>query len=236
MSLEPGCFGAASVFSHDSHICRQCECFAACSSKSLETLWQIGGLVDVTDILKRHEEAKRRLGKHFLDAGAKVVEQPVPEPKGAPSAEPKGCKSEPAAAPAEPTIKTPVERKTPLEKVVFGISAEDQAIIDGIAQKKAREAATKLCSQGLMHKLVAELKEGRNALSTRAPAYQVIAVDGLLAGGFSKSELKELYVDNTNMNESAAASHTNIAMPMLVAFGIAQENAGRYILNPALRS
>jgi hypothetical protein len=209
MKNAPGCFAAASVFAHDSEICKACHAYVDCSKESLKTLEAIKGLVNVSDLLKRHDAARRATRKPS-------------EPK----VEDGGDK---ASAP----ISEPVERNTPVERVTYQVSQEYEAVLSGMKIKPAEEAR-KLCNQGLIDKIKEELLAGRNALSNSRPRFVSVALDGLLAGGFDKRELKELFLSKTSMGDSAAASHVSIVLPILFGFGIAQENSGRIILSPKL--
>ena len=170
----------------------------------------IKGLVNVSDILKKHDAAKHKTATQTQQSSAPLSEGD--------------------------SITAPVDRKTAVEKVTFGISEADQSIIDSISQVNGKKIASKLCSQGLMNKLRAELKAGRNALVQSGPRYMSVMVDSLISGGFDKRELKALYVANTGMSESAAASHVSFAVPVMMAFGFVQEISGRYVLHPSLRA
>lgn len=215
MNNMPGCFGAASVFSHDSEICQKCQAFSSCSEESVRTLEAIKGLVNVADLLKRHEAVrakKRRSVAAVSDTGdenhTNVAIKPAP-------------------------IHKPVARTTPVEKVDFGVPVEHEAIIAKLS-KKSGECATKLCRHGLIDRIKEDLQAGRNTLSAREPNFIRIAIDGLNAGGFDRRELKAMFIEGSSMGESAAASHVSIALPILFGFGFAQENNGRIVVAPDL--
>lgn len=59
---SPSCYGAVSVFCHDSNICRACRCFDECDDECLVTLEKIKGMVDVSDLFKRHEAGRKAKG------------------------------------------------------------------------------------------------------------------------------------------------------------------------------
>lgn len=59
MNNFPGCFSAASVFLHDSEVCRECMAFSPCADASFKVLEAIKGRVDVTELLKKHEAAHK---------------------------------------------------------------------------------------------------------------------------------------------------------------------------------
>lgn len=224
--MKPGCFASASVFAHDSEVCRACGVFTECSAKSLETLEQIKGLVDVSDLLKRHEAARKASGK-FSAPVDKVQPQPIVISGACP---PRSDIPPPILQ--KPPV-TPVERKTRVEKVEFEITPEDEAILSTLP-KKPGEHARILCKRNMIEKIKAELQAGCNALRDSTPVFVSIAIDQIINGGCTRKELASVYLGKTNMSESAASPHATQAFQILIAFGIAQEKGDRLVINPAL--
>ncbi len=112
------------------------------------------------------------------------------------------------------------------------ISQEDMQIIEHLSLKSSIKAK-KLCSSGLMQKIREELREGRNALAaTNSPKFVCAALDLLLHGGFTRSELKSRYMSEFGWGDGTAASHVSMVAPILLGFGLAQENSGRIVLGP----
>jgi hypothetical protein len=215
MKNTPGCFGAASVFAHDSNICRVCKSFDACAVESINTLEQIKGLVNVADLLKRHEVARKAVGLSVTSTVAPEISGKVP-----------------TIPEKTPVIVEPVERKTQVENVTFDLCADTTLTLDSLSVK-SKAAATQLCKHGLIDKIKAGVQEGRNALTVSKPNYITVAIDSLLSSGFSRSGLRAQYVEKLGWGEATASSHVSIICPILTAFGIAQESNGQFVAAPA---
>lgn len=220
----PGCFAAASVFSHDSNICKACSAFAPCSEASVETLKRIQGLVNVEDLLKKHSVAKAKyqaLGQVKFDAvppankfaeAAKIAIESREQPK----------------MPVEP-----VERHTEKVKVMVEIDATTNDIIAKLPVKP-RDLAVTLCKRGTLDTMRGDLSAGRNPFATSKPEFMRVVCDALLNGGFTKPQLKKLFMEKLKWGDGTAGSHVAIACALITAFGIVQENEGKLILAPAL--
>lgn len=209
----PGCFAAASVFSHDSEICRRCCAYDACAAASLETLQAIRGVIDVSDLLKRHEKAKRAARQAIRAADEKASAELPP-------------------GNAQPPLPGAAERKTEVVKVQFETSADEERVIATLPVK-ARPIALSFCKSGMLNRIKKELREGRNALAETGPGWLRVAIDRLLAGGFVRSELREAMRQELGWEDSSAGPHTSMTVAMFLAFGIIQETEGRLVLVPA---
>ena len=224
MKDVPGCFSAASVFAHDSNVCKACQVFEECSQASLKTLEAIKGIINVSDLLKRHEAALRL---------KRQSEKPQPILAKVAVSKAEDVKVDSGVIPKPEPITKPVIRVTPVEKVSFGIPVEHELILATLPTKP-RNRARILCSNGLIEKIKEGLHEGRNALAGCKPQCVSIAIDGLVAGGYSRGELKELFLNGTDMNHNTAASRVSSTLPILFGFGIAQEIGGRIVAAPNL--
>lgn len=60
---RPSCYGAVSIFCHDSNICPSCQYFNECDDECLITLEKIKGVVDVSDLFERHETGRKAKGQ-----------------------------------------------------------------------------------------------------------------------------------------------------------------------------
>lgn len=208
----PGCFAAASVFCHDSEVCRQCCAFDACSSAALNTLEKIKGVVNVKDLLKRHEKA-RRVSQAAIKKADEEREATLPP----------GNLQQP--------LMKPVKRKTQVTTVAFDVSAKDDAIIAKLPVK-SQQIAVALCKRGMLDAIQRGMQEGRNALDENGPAWLRVALTLLLRGGCTKSELRESIRQELNWAESSAGPHASMAWVLLTAFGVAQETEGRLVPAP----
>lgn len=205
-STAPACFAAASVFSHDSDVCRGCAQFDLCADASLRTLEAIKGIINVNDLIRRHEKARR--------ATVKAVEPQLE-----------------AAVPQKP-LPTQVERKAQVVKVQFEVDESEGDVIATLPVKP-QEIAIRLCKEGKLHEIRRGVAENRNALAETGPAFLRVAVDRLLAGGFTRSELREALKSELGWGDSTASSHVSMTLPLFKAFKIAQEIEGRIVLVPA---
>lgn len=203
----PACFAAASVFSHDSNVCRACQAFDACAQASLDTLEKIKGLVNVEDLLKRHAKAR----KASIEAA-----RPAPEEK--PQEKP------PMAA----------ERTTQVAKVSFDIDRDQNAALATITNAKGQEQFMRLCRAGLIETMRKDLAAGRNTFARSGPKHIKVCIDLLLHGGCTKGDFKGALMEREGWSEGTASSHVSMTWPGFVAFGLAQEIEGRLVLPPAV--
>lgn len=200
----PACFGAASVFAHDSETCRACVAFEACSQESLNTLEKIKGIIDVRDLMRRHELARSQ---------SKIV------------------RAKKDTSPAD-TALTTVTRKTPTDKTVMAqISTDHENVILGL-KTKGKVEALRLCRSGAIDRAKVELHQGINTFATGAPRYIASAAQLLIYGGFTKRSLCECYVKELGWAETSAAPHVSIVIGVFVGFGIAQEKDKVFTLAP----
>lgn len=210
----PGCFGAASVFSHDSKVCQSCKAFQECASRSLQRLEQIKGIINVSDLLAKHARAQKaatatraaRRSAELEALSAPTVNKPAP--------------------------KAPVARKTQVAKVVFEIDEEAQAVIAKIGNKKAAAQAVVLCKSNAIQIAREELASGRNPFNDGGPRFLAVACDELLAGSFTKQSLKTALMERLSWSEGTAGSHVAIVCALLAAFSIIQESGEAFVLSP----
>lgn len=209
----PACFGAISCFSRDSEYCKRCEAFEACEQKSYQTLMAIKEVVNVNDLLKQHQkaqmaqEAKRRELREEMNA-------------------PRSINTGGGLKPKKPTL---VERATKVEKVTFEPTKDQEELIVRLPVK-AQSFALTLIKNGL----VAEIKKGlankQNALDGKKPAWLSLAIEALLQGGFTRSQLKGILMDKLEWKDNTSQSHVSLAVVLLIAFGIAVEHEAKIVL------
>lgn len=210
---KPACFGAATVFSFDSDICRNCVCYDECSNAAKQRLEHIRKVINVDDLLAQHEKARKQ-GK-ARRAARKAIEQ----------------ESRPVASPQpQKPVDKPVERTTPIAKVTFEIDKESHSVIAKIPNQKAQAQAVVLCKSNMIEIAKKEFGEGRNPF-LEGPKYLSVAAEALLEGGFTRSTLKERYVKDLGWTESTSASHVSIVVGLLPAFGIIKQEGDLFIIN-----
>lgn len=209
----PGCYGAASVFCHDSAACRACPAFTECSRESLQRLQSLQDKIDVSDLLKKHHRAQanaspaREQRQHDEETrDTRVIQR---------------------AQPIEP-----IQRKTKLEKIVFHVCDETQTIIGKIGNKKAQDQAIALCKAGTLTQIVEAFQKGENPFP-ETPRWLRAAGGLLLAGPVSKSEMKASFAQLFGWTDGTAGSHVSIVVSLVMGLGIAVEKDGAFILNPS---
>lgn len=211
----PGCYGAASVYSSDSSVCRGCVAYETCGSTSLATLESIRATVDVRDLLKRHAAARAKAEP------APVAPQPI----------------EKRPPPAQPRLANrQIERKTPQEKVTFELTTEMSSTIERIAaqNKKAADQATTLCKMGRINDMRAMLPKRVNPFAESGPSFLRVVCDHLINGGFTRAELRVAMAQALAWTEETAASHISMAIAILGAFRIVGKDGEKIVLHPAL--
>ena len=213
---KPGCFGAATVFSHDSAVCQACPMFDQCGAASLERLNAIKEIVNVKDLLAKHAKAQKGQ-KPIRDAHrqTKVDEAPPPVQEST----------------QKPEVTEPVERKTQVAKVTFEIDAETQQVIARIPNQKAAQQAIVLCKSNRIEIARQLLTDGLNPF-TDGPKYRAVASDLLLAGGFTRQSLKDAYQEQLGWTPATASSHVSIVVGLLPAFNIATQEGENFVLSP----
>lgn len=206
---KPACFGAVTVFSHDSKVCQQCQHFDQCSAASLQRLERIKAVVNVKDILAKHERAKKR----------KAVEQQKPRHIA------------PIPNSVTQPIVEPVERKTSVSRVQFEIDHETESVIARISNQKAAQQAVILCKANKIEAAREELSKGVNPF-TECPKYLEVTGAMILEGGFTKTSLRERFEAEIGWKSTTAASHVSIVVSLLPTFNVIKQNGDDFTLNP----
>ena len=215
----PGCYASPSVFAQDSAVCQQCPAFDACSGACLDTLKALRDKINVEDILARHRQAK-----------AVSIERAEPDsPK-------------PDYSKFMPSIRKPpeqkIERKAPRMEYATELAPQQEAIIDTIPQKNARELASRWIKKGQFDHIRLELAARRNPFANQKINHEFVVCEALAAGSITKLALKKLFMKRLGSkqpwDEATASSHVGIVLPVLVAFGIAIEVDGEFMLDPKL--
>lgn len=215
----PGCFGAASVFSHDSTICQECPAFQECAAAALQRLESIKQIVNVSDLLAKHQKAQ--IGQRKIRAARRqeAVEQ-APKPV--------------QGTTQKPVITEPVERTTPVAKVTFEIDHDTQQVIARIPNQKAAQQAIVLCKANKIEIAKESLTNGLNPFDDTGPKYLQVACQMLLADGFTRATLREELKERLEWSDTTAASHVSIAVGLLPAFDIAKVVGDLFVLSPSI--
>lgn len=218
-ATAPGCYASPSVFSQDSDICRSCPSFETCAQACIQTLQALRESINVESLLARHKNAR-----------SVTIESAAP--------------SEPAPISFikfMPSVKTPderVERKVRAEPATQDVSEADMAII-GTLNKKSQELAIMWCKRGLIAKIRDDMRDGRNPFASEARlSHCGVVCDELLKGTVTRASLTKAFMSRLGAkspwDKGTASAHVGIAMPVLVAFGVAQDTSEGWVVTPQI--
>lgn len=212
---KPGCFGAASVFSHDSTVCKQCPSFTECAAESLTRLQSMSERIDVSDLIKKHTRAQaiarpNRAERHQSDEtrDTRIVQR------------------------AEPIA--PIQRKTRLETVTFEIDDATGDAIALIGNKKASAQALLLCKSMTVDMALKDLNVAVNPFPA-TPKWLHIVGNMLCPSPdpVTKATIKAAFMQQLGWKDQTAASHVSIAIALVTGLGIAEERDSQFVLCPA---
>lgn len=88
----------------------------------------------------------------------------------------------------------------------------------------------RLVTEGFIPLMKQGLAQQRNPFKVDGYKYLNVAFDALLAGGFSKKDLRLVYMDSCTWSEGTAFSAVSMIWHLFVVCGIAEENEG--VLRP----
>lgn len=123
----------------------------------------------------------------------------------------------------------PTGRKTAVRKVKYALNAEQKALCETLPKKAAKILDT-LIRNGKFSGMLTLPQRGINPFRDGSPNWLEVAFDALIAGGFSKSELRELLMEKLQWAENTAYPHVTKTVAILTAIGVADEEAGRFTL------
>lgn len=209
----PACFGAPSCYASNSKICEGCVAYKQCGQEVTATLERIKGIVNVEDMLHKHNQA---LAKARNERKEKKAEETKPD----------------LEKPMRPMPKQ-VERASKVEKIVYEIDERTETLIMALPVK-ARTFATQLCKAGLIAQIKANLKTGGNPLEKTGPKWLSVALVKLIDGGFDRAGLRVTFTEQLQWSNETAASHVSLAIKLFTMFDIAIEEDARIVANPTL--
>lgn len=209
----PACFGSPSCYAGDSKICNACVAYETCGVEVTKTLERIKGVINVDDLLHKHTQAlakaRDKKAKHFQAQREDALIKPErPMPKE-------------------------VERTSKVEKITYEVDEATQALICTLPVK-AQPFATQLCKTGLVERIKKDLNAGLNPLEKTGPKFLCIALKELIKGGFTKAELRAVYVAELGWSENSCASHVSLVVKLFGMFEIAVESDSKFVANPTL--
>lgn len=211
-----GCFGAATVYAADSEACKQCETYQACGLESIKTLKRISSVVNVEDLIARHQKAKAAATKTLLSKDKKAIEEAPPGPVDT------------------PTPTKPVARAVPVENVTFEVSEKHAQIIANLPVK-ARSFTTSLCRRGLLMGIRTNVAQRDANFHKAIPLWLSIPLVQLVKNGEITAEsIRAEYEEKLQWTKGTMASHISLVFSFLEGFEIATKEAKRYVISPTL--
>lgn len=211
-----GCFGAATVYAADSEACKQCATYVACGQESLKTLKRICDVVNVEDLIARHQKAKAAAAKALRAKDKEALDAAPPGPINT------------------PTPTKPVARAVPVENVTFEVS-EKQAQIIATLPVKARSFTTSLCKRGLLMGIRNNVAQRDPNFHKAIPLWLAIPLIQLVNNGEVTAEsLRAEYEEKLQWTKGTMASHISLVFSFLEGFEIATKDAKRYVISPTL--
>ncbi|MFW6855434.1 hypothetical protein ACODYM_29505 [Burkholderia gladioli] len=189
----------------DSDYCKACVGYSACGPAAHKTLGELGHIIDVSDLIKLHEKARLKLAK------------------------PERVEVAYAGVAGElPALPLQIQRSTTIGRVEFDIDIRTMDAIAKITNGKAQAQALALARSNMIAAINVELPQGKNPFESAPPKYLKVVMDRLLAGGFTKAELKRAFIEQLEHSDSTAASHVSIAIAVLEALQVIRQE-GRTI-------
>lgn len=196
----PGCYGHASVFKHASIICKACPSFSACEGVVAVKLKTISKRVDIGDFVKRHDNASMKAGIPIVFETNGVL-----------------------------NAKKPIKRQQPVKIVKREMTEEELAILASLP-KKVVAIGKQLIDAHLNKTALGSLLRGVNPFPYEGKKFLNIASSMLIDGGFTRGDLKSVYMTQ-GMSDGTAAAHVSMAIAVFTAFSIASEVERVFKLN-----
>lgn len=221
-AMAPGCYASPSVFARDSEICRGCPTYEQCASACVDTLHALRDRINIDSLLARHRSARQST----IEA-ATPADEPSPLPN---------------LHKFMPSVRLPegkVERQAKAEpKALMDVSPEDQAIIDTLKVKSQALALTWV-KKGMIEQIRQDLAEGRNPFGEEK-THPGVVCDLLLKGVVTKHAIRDAFMarlgNKKPWDKTTANAHVDMAMSVLVAFGIAIESPAGFVVNPEIKN
>lgn len=202
---KPACFGMPSCRSVGSDACTACQYDRQCQENCLVILQNIHQTIDVSDVINK---ISRQLEKSRVITEEKsvVVSDYIPQ--------------------------TAV--RTEVEKVEFEPTEQEMLLIDKL-NPTARKFAMTLCKKGLIDKIKIGVINGKNSLNDFNIKWLQIALQCLIDGGFTKSDLAQRYINDLQWTENTARNHVSLAVRIFCIFGIATDRHDCVVLSERLK-
>jgi hypothetical protein len=134
------------------------------------------------------------------------------------------------ATTVETTIAAPARAAL---SVNLSVDAHMQSTLDRLPVNAAK-ILKPLLTRGADVKARYSLANDRNPFDTTTPRWLQLAGEGLLAGGFTKAELRERYIKEFGWGEGTAFSRVSVVAAVLPALRLATAAGNRIIRAPSI--
>jgi hypothetical protein len=121
-----------------------------------------------------------------------------------------------------------ITRTTSGEKVRMALTEEDVATVKQMPVKVRRKVEL-LMKQGKDVAAREALLRGENPFPFEGSGYMHVACELLLAGGFTRAQLRKEYMRRLHWTEGTAYSHVSAVVAISRAIGIAEEIGGKFV-------
>jgi hypothetical protein len=131
----------------------------------------------------------------------------------------------------QPTAVTgvaPLTRTTSGEKLNLALTVTDHDLLARMPAK-VRVKVEQMMKRGQDLAGREALKRGENPFPFVGSQYQHVACEMLLAGGFTRSELRRRFMDRLGWTEGTAYPHVTTVVWMFLALGFAEEVRGKLV-------
>lgn len=198
--MSRGCFGSAVLYRPSEPTCKTCSDCPQCAQTSRDNLTHLQQRVDVSDVIVARRNALVAIG---------VIETDRVKPVA--------------------LVKAEFVRRHEARKEKHTLTETEKATCAALPKN-----AAKILDALIRHDRVVAMKilplRGENPFRDGTPRWLEVTFDALIAGGFSKLELKESLMHKLEWVETSAYPHVSKAIAILSAINVIQERAGRFVL------
>lgn len=205
MSFRPGCFGSPLCYSDVSLPCTLCPHKDGCGQVAEQTATELRDTYGIKEALVAANRAANRRPRPA----------PAPRPKPAPVPRHGG-----GIAPATPALDAALRAPGTLPGASPYVPATPPAPHSAGLSVKSLELQSRLHKRGI--DLRRAIGRGANPFDSQPPAFMRVLTRLLLEGSFTREQATSSLMSELNWAHGSAASHVTLALPVLVAEGVAR--------------
>lgn len=209
-SLEPGCFGSFSIFSFNSPVCDKCRFRERCQPLAHDRLKRVKDMMQVTDLLVQHENEAAQRASASTDTREQLVYTGRPVEL------------------AQVALK--VVRTTKVAKVSRVLTELQRKTLDRVPVK-VEKRLRHIFETGKDMQIRADLANRVNPYNSVENRFMHKVCERLLAGGFTKTELRKTFQQDLGWSEGTAFAHVSVGVQVVQELGVARRDNDRFILS-----